>query len=256
MLIGGAGNDTLIGGDAVGAGVDTAVFSGAFATYTIGTAIGGITVTGAGAASGVDGAGVDIVNNDVEFLRFSDRIIARADGSTAPLLSLNGGVSALVIGGAAGAAGATGTTSGAVFGNVVDSLPENVAFVTGGTPVANLVVTDPDLTIAGTRTFTLAGADAASFILNPGNTQLMFIGGGAGSQTNYEAKPVYNVTVNVADANGGSSINYTLNITDLNDNRAAITSGATVNVAENTGSNEVIYRIAATDADTVGPGLT
>ena len=49
---------------------------------------------------------------------------------------------------------------------------------------------------------------------------LRFIGGGAGSLTNYEAKPVYHVTVSVADTSGGSSINYTLNITDVNDNRA------------------------------------
>ncbi len=59
---------------------------------------------------------------------------------------------------------------------------------------------------------------------------LRFIGGGGASFTNFEVKPVYNVTINVADANGGSSINYTLNITDINDNRATITSGEKVNV--------------------------
>jgi Ca2+-binding RTX toxin-like protein len=85
---------------------------------------------------------------------------------------------------------------------------------------------------------------------------LRFIGGLAGSFTNYESKPVYHVTVNVADGSGGSSINYTLNITDVNDNRPTITSGDKVNVQEDTTTNVVVYRVAGADQDTVGPALT
>ncbi len=90
-----------------------------------------------------------------------------------------------------------------------------------------------------------------------GALTLRFIGGGGGSWTNYEAKPVYHVTVNAAL--GGvvtSSVNYTLNITDVNDNRSVFTSGDTVTVAENVANNIVIYRAQATDLDTVGSTLT
>ena len=157
-----------------------------------------------------------------------------------------------------------GTNSGAVFGNVVNSVlvNDNTALPTvgpglSGILVANIRIDDPDGASAP-RTVTLAGDDAASFqvVDTLAGPTLRFIGGGPLSFTNYEAQPVYHVTVNVADANGGSSINYTLNITDVNDNRAPITSGSRVNVEENTATNVVVYRVAATDVDTVGPALT
>jgi hypothetical protein len=142
--------------------------------------------------------------------------------------------------------------------NVTNSIvvSDNTALTAIGINVANIVVSDPDGP-TGLLSITLAGDDAASFqvVSAPGGPVLRFIGGGGGSFTNYEAKPVYHVTVNVADGTGGSSINYTLNITDVNDNRPTITSGATVNVQETTGTNVVVYRVAGHDQDTVGPAL-
>ena len=143
-----------------------------------------------------------------------------------------------------------------VVGNVVNTLAVNdgTAIPAGGITVANIGIADPDGIITPTRVFSLAGADAAAFQIV--GTQLRFIGGPAGGTTNYEAKPVYHVTVNVADGTqGGSGVNYTLNITDLNDNRAQITSGVRLNVQENTPTNVVVYRVAATDLDSVGPAL-
>jgi Ca2+-binding RTX toxin-like protein len=241
-LIGGAGDDAL--NDTGAVGDDVAVFSGTFAQYNV-------TPTDViDSIAGRDGA--DAIGG-IEFLRFSDRIIRTDNLATVPLISLTN-TAPLQIGGAAGAANLVGTNSGPVFGNVVNTITvnDNTLIPAGGINVGAIQVADPDLAIVGTRAFALAGPDAASFAFAPGNGSLMFIGGGAGSRTNYEAKPVYHVTVSVADANGGSSINYTLNITDLNDNSPTITSGTTLTVLENAPAGPtgaVVYRIAAIDKD-------
>jgi Ca2+-binding RTX toxin-like protein len=243
-LIGGAGNDTLVGG----LGIDTAVFSGLFSDYTLGITLGGHSLTDNRLLLGSPD-GIDTFGADVEFLQFSDRKVVAADGTTVPLIALTNTIPLQI--------GVNGSTnSGPVFGNVVNSIVINDGTLVpaAGISVATIQVADPDLVTTGIRVYSLAGADAASFIFNPGNTQLVFVGGGAGnSRVNYEAQMAYHVTVNVADGNGGSSINYTLNITDVNDNRPVVTSGANMNVAENTAAGEVVYRIAGTDIDTVGP---
>lgn len=236
-LVGGTGNDVLTGG----LGIDTAVFSGAFAEYAITATTVIDNVTG----NGNDGS--DAITG-IEFLRFSDRIVSVATGTAVPLVSLTNSTAMLFNG------SATYDKSNVVNTLVVN---DNVALTALGINVASILVADPDGS-TGLLSITLAGADAAAFqIINAtGGPVLRFIGGGGGSFTNYEAKPTYSVTVNVADGSGGSSINYTLNITDVNDNRATIVSGAQVNVQENTGTNVVVYRVAANDLDTVGPVLT
>jgi Ca2+-binding RTX toxin-like protein len=238
-LIGGAGDDSLI--DTGVAGVDIAVFSGARAQYTI-TPTDVIHSVGGGPI-GIDGS--DAIGG-IEVLRFSDQIVLTDNLATVPLISLTNTTPLLL-----------GFPATPVFGNVVNTITvnDNTVIPAAGITVASILVADPD-GVSGVRAFTLAGEDAAAFAFAPGNGSLQFIGGpgvaGVG-RTNYEAKPVYHVTVNVADANGGSSINYTLNITDLNDNRPIVTSATTLNVQENTPNNVVVYRIAGTDVDTVGP---
>jgi Ca2+-binding RTX toxin-like protein len=236
-LVGGTGNDVLTGG----VGIDTAVFSGAFADYTVSA----VSVIDNVIGNGNDG---NDAFNGIEFLRFTDRIVSVATGTAVPLVSLTSSTALLFNG--------TATYDNS---NVVNSIVvnDNIALTAAGISLANIVVADPDGS-TGFLSITLTGLDAASFqIVNAaGGPVLRFIGGGGGSFTNYEAKPLYNVTVNVADGSGGSSINYTLNITDTNDNRASIISGSHANVQENTGTNVVVYRVAGSDQDTVGPALT
>jgi Ca2+-binding RTX toxin-like protein len=236
-LIGGAGNDALIGG----VGVDTAVFSGTWAQYTI------TPTTVTDTVAGRDG--IDTITG-IEFLRFSDRIVSTSTGVAAPMISISN-TTPLVLNGSP------------VFNNVVNTVTVNdgtalSAFAgTQGINLGTIQIAEPGGPGAG-RVITLAGVDAGAFqVVNVGLTQeLHFIGGGPLSKVNYEVKPFYHVTVNVADANGTSSTNYTLNITDINDNRAVITSTDQLDVQENTATNVVVYRVQGTDLDTVGPALT
>jgi serralysin len=151
----------------------------------------------------------------------------------------------------------------AVFDNVVNTLVVNdgTALTGTGLTVATIGISEPGVApvISGVRVFALAGVDAGAFAVLPdglGGNVLKFIGGGPASFANFEAKPVYHVTVNVTDNLGTDAINYTLNVTDTNDNRATIISGNHVNVQENINTNVVAYRVAGTDLDTVGPALS
>lgn len=79
VLEGGAGQDTLTGGagnDGIdgGIGIDTAIFSGRRASYTVQLAKTGATITDA-TADAVGGTGSDILQ-DVERLRFTDSAVA------------------------------------------------------------------------------------------------------------------------------------------------------------------------------------
>ena len=198
--------------------------------------------------------GTDVISG-TEFLWFLDEANAGANAqiirvstlASVPLIKLTNTAPLLL-------------NNSPVFNHVVNTIVVNDNTpipVSTGIAVAGIQVADPDGILGGPRTFTLTGPDAAAFQFNAGFTQLQFIGGGAGiSRTNYEAKQVYNVTVNVADGTeGGSSINYTLNITDTNDNSPTIASGTYLHVQENTPEDVVVYRVAATDLDFVSaPG--
>ena len=127
------------------------------------------------------------------------------------------------------------------------TIAENTASGTNiGAPVA---ATDPE---NDTLTYSLSGTDASSFSIVSTSGQL---------QTNvaldYETKASYSVTVSVSDGKGGTdSIAVTVNVTDVDENRApAFIDGAsgastTRSVAENTPSGRNIgTAIAATDPD-------
>ena len=122
-----------------------------------------------------------------------------------------------------------------------------------GTPVA---ATDRDDV---TLIYSLGGDDAAAFSIDSPTGQLQ-----TSSALDYETKNSYSVTVSVSDGNGGNdSIEVTIDVTDVNENRAenrapVFTDGiiTTRIVLENTASNTNIgTAVAATDADS-GDTLT
>ena len=111
-----------------------------------------------------------------------------------------------------------------------------------GTAVAATDADDDELT------WTLSGIDAAAFNIDSTSGQLR-----TKSALDYETKSSYEVTVSVSDRSLTDSIKVTINIMDIDENRApAFTEGtsATRSVAENTGSGvDIGTAVAATDAD-------
>ena len=125
------------------------------------------------------------------------------------------------------------------------SIAENTATGNNIGSTSTLSATDPD---DDTLTYTLGGTDAASFSIVGTTGQLK-----TKSDLDYETKSSYEVTVSVSDGSLTDSIKVTINITDIDENRApAFTDGtsATRSVAENTGSGvDIGTAVAATDAD-------
>ncbi len=123
------------------------------------------------------------------------------------------------------------------------SIAENTAADTNiGSAVA---ATDPD---DDTLTYTLGGADAAAFSINNTTGQLQ-----TRAALDYEAKSSYSVRITVSDSKLTDTIDVTINVTDVDENRApSFTEGnrATRSVAENTGSGQDIgSAVSATDPD-------
>ena len=97
--------------------------------------------------------------------------------------------------------------------------------------------------------YTLNGTDAAAFSIVRTSGQLQ-----TNAALDYETKSTYSVTVSVSDRNGGrDSITVTINVTDVNENRAPVFAdgdSTTRSIAENTVAGENIgSAVAATDAD-------
>jgi Ca2+-binding RTX toxin-like protein len=140
-------------------------------------------------------------------------------------------------------------------GNQVSSfqLLDNTLIPTGGIRVGQIDIVDAD-GVRGIQAVTIAGVDAAAFQIRtePGGVQgLYFVGANvAGARTNYEIKGHYDITLNVADNSGGSSMNYTLKVVDVNDNAPLLTSPEKVHLYSNLDPGTVIYRGTATDLDT------
>ena len=128
--------------------------------------------------------------------------------------------------------------------NTTRSVAENTA---SGQDIGSAVsATDPD---NDTLTYTLRGTDAASFTINSTNGQLR-----TSAALDYEAKTSYSVTIIVSDSKLTDSIDVTINVTDVGENRApSFTDGdnTTRSVAENTASGTNIgTAVSATDPDT------
>ena len=129
------------------------------------------------------------------------------------------------------------------------SLAENSPAGTNvGDPIA---AKDPD---EDTLTYSLSGADAGAFSIDPGTGQVTTR---SGVVYDYEAKPTYFVTVNAADGKGlSASIPVTVNLTDVEEappNRAPVFNegnGATRSLPENSEAGENVGApLTATDQD-------
>ncbi len=97
-------------------------------------------------------------------------------------------------------------------------------------------------------TYTLSGTDADSFGIDSTNGQLR-----TDAVLNYETKTSYSVTITASDGKKSDTITVTINVTDVDENRAPAfaTQNTTREVAENTASGEHIGTpVEATDADT------
>lgn len=243
VLIGMEGNDRLIGGG----GVDTALFRGLEADFTITAALGGFSVQDTETAVSSN-EGTDFVGNSVEWLQFDDALLNLTTAQYAPLVNLSN-TQERVQGGQ--------TILGELQSNVV--LNDGAAVPGVGIVIGNIEIADPDGANGGPVTLAVLGPDAASFAIAPGAggvNQLLFIGGGAGSFVNYEVKPYYNVTISALDAIGGSTVNVTVNVADANDNAPVITSGQRINVTEGISTDAIVYWARSTDWDTTGEAIT
>ena len=124
------------------------------------------------------------------------------------------------------------------------SIPENTA--SGVNIGGTLPASDPD--DGDTLTYSLGGTDAAAFSIVETSGQLQ-----TKSALDYETKNTYAVTITVSDGALTDSVDITINVLDIGENRAPVfTDGdsTTRDVAENTGARENIGSpVSATDAD-------
>ncbi len=241
-LIGSEGNDSLFGGG----GIDTALVRGLEADFTLSAAVGGLNLMDNETILSTD-EGMDFISNDVTWLSFDDALINIQTGQYAPLIGLSNTDER--------------TQNGTpVIGEAIANIAvlDGASLAGDGIEVADIQISDPDGANGGPQVLTLTGADAAFFTIQNigGMNELFLTGGGPLSFTNFEVKPVYHVTVNIADSIGGSSINYTLNITDLNDNAPVFASGSRVNVEGSLSTDTIVYRAETDDLDTTGEVIT
>ena len=110
---------------------------------------------------------------------------------------------------------------------------------------AAITATDPD---NDSLTYSLEGTDAAAFSIASTTGQLR-----TKAALDYESKTQYKVTVKVSDGSLEDTITVTINVTDVQENRAPTFSdgtSATRSIAENTGTGQNIgSAVGATDAD-------
>ncbi|MEQ1599794.1 MAG: peroxidase family protein [Methylotenera sp.] len=204
--------------------IDTAVFSGNIAEYTVSVnADFSLRVAHTG---GTQADGVDTLHN-IEQLRFADGTHLAAEFlNLTPVITSNGGGGVAAI-----------------------SIAENTSIAT---PVATVTATDGNNVIGNplnpqTLTYSISGGvDAARFNINTATGALSFV-----ASPNFElpadsnGNNVYNVIVQVSD--GLAVDTQTLAVTVTNVNEApAITSVAAFNVAEN---STAVTTVTATDVD-------
>jgi len=127
----------------------------------------------------------------------------------------------------------------ALSANTID---EN-SVVGTGVQVGTFSVNDPDANSNTGLTLNLGGTDAASFALD-GN-KLIF----KGSAPDFETKSTYIITITSTDGDVIQTQEFTINVSDVNDNTPVITSAATNEVNENLAAGSAIYTATSTDAD-------
>ncbi len=284
-LDGGAGNDVLYDnpglGDTLigGAGVDQAVFLGRVSTdFT--DPFGSIGTTGNGTL--VETAtGAENTLLSIQELAFDDGIWSTVTGvGWLPLLGVVESSPLSV----------NGVSLDPNFTNDIqlnDGAPIPAGF-SPGILVGTIEVFDRDNFNGPVNPIVLGGPDAAQFqIRNPENPigpatppfqdtvladgspgqdgifdlftqQIYFVGvvpGAANAFVNYEVQQTYNITLAHNDIDGGSGINFTVEVTDTNDNAPLFTSPDQVSVWNTTAVTDVVYRATATDVDTVSTAV-
>jgi hypothetical protein len=217
MLAGGAGDDVIDGGT----GEDIAVYTGNRSSYTITQNLDGTwSVTDSRTGSIDDGA--DTIKN-VEKLQFADETVTLSNPAnqspSEPVLSAN-------------------------------SVAENAIT---NTVVGSFSATDPE---GQPLIYTLSNNAGGKFSLitegTGANAVVKLVVAGA---LDYETATSHQLTVKVSDGVNEVSKNFTINVTDIADNRAptAPTLSART-VAENSANGTLVGTLAATDAD--GDALT
>ncbi|MBK7847180.1 MAG: cadherin domain-containing protein [Zoogloea sp.] len=121
------------------------------------------------------------------------------------------------------------------------------------TAVTTITSSDPD---GGVPAYAIVGGtDAAKFAINSSTGALSFLAApDFEAPTDAGGNNVYNVTVQVADGQGGTNSQaIAVTVTSANDNAPVITSGATASVAENT---TAVMTVTATDTDQPAQSLS
>ena len=204
-LTGEAGNDALYGGT----GIDTAVFSGTRADYTV-------TLVSATSVIVTDLRGIDDTDTltDVEFLRFSDVTIP-IDG-TAPVN--------------------TAPTAAALATSVV---AENAAL---GTVIGTVVGSDPDA--GDVLSYSLVNDAGGRFAIDAATGVLTVTGG---APIDFEVAASHGISVRITDLAGASSdFAFAIDVTNVNDLAPVFSSAAALALAEN---GTAVGTVVAADPD-------
>ena len=124
----------------------------------------------------------------------------------------------------------------------------SIAENTASSQNISAAVAATDVDSGTTLTYTLGGTDAESFSIVSTSGQLQ-----TNAALDYETKNTYSVTITASDGNLTETIDITINVTDVHENRAPVFadgSTTTRSVAENTASGENIgTAVGATDQD-------
>ena len=122
--------------------------------------------------------------------------------------------------------------------NAAFTVAENAA---NGTTVGTVAATDPE---SDRLTFSItAGNTGNAFAINASSGVITVAG-----TVDYETTPTYTLTVRASDGSLSSTANFTVNVTNVNDNTPTI-AAQTLSVAENSAAGTTVGTVAATDAD-------
>ena len=118
---------------------------------------------------------------------------------------------------------------------------------------AGQVVYDTNATDAASVTYSLGGADAALFSINPSTGEVTLTG-----NPDYETQSSYSFDVTATDSAGNDTTQtVTLAINNLDEVAPTITSGELATaIAENSGAGQVVYDANATDTADISAGVT
>ena len=118
------------------------------------------------------------------------------------------------------------------------NVAENAA---NGTTVGTAAATDPE---NNRLTFSITAGNTGNAFAIDGTTGAITVAG----TVDYETTQTYTLTVRAADGSLSGTANFTVNVTNVNDNAPTI-AAQTLSVAENSAAGTTVGTVAATDAD-------